>query len=401
MKSRAASLILLSLVAACAASAESNWPRFRGADGSGVCAKFEAALTTQAIAWKTPVPAAGFSSPIVWDNRVFLSGGDETKREVICFDADSGKLLWEKGVPAEAGAEIPEQCGAAAATMATDGQRVFAIFTGGELAAFDFEGKLVWSKKLGVPKNPYGHAASLAMWHERLIVQLDQATPDDELSALYAFNAADGSVAWKTARPVGASWSTPIVIEPPGKAQIVTLAVPFVISYAPESGREIWRADCLDGEVTPSPVFAAGTLFVVNPSNKLQAIRPDGEKDVTASHLGWSAEDGIPDVTSPVTNGELIFVVDAAGMLSCYDAKEGAKQWQHDLGEACHASPSIAGQQLVLITKSGVVITCAVAREFREIGRLALGEEVFASPAFAHERMYVRGVKTLMCVGAK
>jgi outer membrane protein assembly factor BamB len=237
------------------------------------------------------------------------------------------------------------------------------------------------------------------MWRDRLIVQLDQATPDDEVSALYAFNAADGAVAWKTARPVGASWATPIVIEAAGKPQIVTLAMPWAISYAPETGKEIWRADCMDGEVTPSPVFAAGMLFAVNPSNKLLTIRADGEGDVTATHLGWSAEDGVPDVTSPVANGQLVFMVDAAGMLSCYDMKDGAKQWEHDLGEPCHASPSIAGERLVLITKSGTVILCAVAKEFRQVGRFSVGEEVFASPAFARERMFVRGVKSLICVG--
>jgi outer membrane protein assembly factor BamB len=161
-----------------------NWPRFRGPDGGGVCAHGGAPLTCDVktgtnIGWTAAVPAAGYSSPVVWGDRVFLSGGDEAKRELMCFDAQSGKLLWEGGVPKTAGSpektpEVPEQCGMAAATMATDGRRVYAMFANGDLAAFDFDGHLVWSKFLGFPKNPYGHAASLLTWQDRVIVQFDQ-----------------------------------------------------------------------------------------------------------------------------------------------------------------------------------------------------------------------------------
>src|SRR5207244_13434872 len=141
-----------------------------------------------------------------------------------------------------------------------------------------------------------------------------------------------------------------------GKPQIVTLAVPWVIGYSASDGAEIWRAECLDGEVTPSPVFAGGTLFVVSPSTKLQAVRPDGEGDVSQTHLGWVAEDGVPDVTSPVSNGELVFLIDSGGMLTCYDAKNGKKQWEHDIKDECQASPSIAGDRVYLITKKGTMV---------------------------------------------
>ena len=147
--------------------------------------------------------------------------------------------------------------------------------------------------------------------------------------------------------------------------------------------------------------FAAGTLFIVSPSNKLQPIRPDGTGDVTKTHLGWIAEDGIPDVTRPVSNGELIFVLNSAGMLTCYDAKNGSKQWEHDFDEPCNASPSIAGNRLVLITNKGTLIAVETAREFKELARSPLGEKVFASPAFAQGRILVRGIKHLICIAAK
>jgi len=394
-----------------AAEFQANWPRFRGPDGGGVSAQGGAPLTCDVktganIGWSVSVPAAGYSSPVVWGDRVFLSGGDEAKREVMCFDASSGKLLWEGAVPKTAGSpddapEVPEQCGMAAATMATDGRRVYAMFANGDLAAFDFEGKLAWSKFLGFPKNQYGHAASLLTWQDRVIVQFDQGNPEDNLSKLYAFDGATGAIVWQQPRPVGESWATPITFEAAGKSQILTLAVPWVIAYAAKDGAEIWRADCLDGEVTPSPIFAGGALFVVSPSNKLQIIRPDGLGDVTKTHLGWGAEDNIPDVTSPVSNGELVFVLDSTGILTCYDAKDGGKQWDHDFKEECHASPSLVGDRLYLITQKGALIVVEAAREFKELGRSALGEQVFASPAFVRNRIFVRGLKHLICIEDK
>ncbi len=388
-----------------------NWPRFRGPGGSGVSGKGEAPLscdlkTGENIAWTADVPAAGFSSPVVWGSRVFISGGDAAKCVVMCFDRQSGKLLWQSAVPkrdSDTGdkAAAPDQSGMASSTLATDGQRVYAMFANGDLTAFNFDGSVTWSKHLGVPKNPYGHATSLLTWQDRLIVQFDQGEADDKLSKLYAFDGTTGTLVWEQPRPVGASWATPITFDAAGKSQLITLAVPWVISYSVNDGKELWRADCLDGEVTPSPVFAGGTLFVIHPTTKLQAIRPDGQGDVTKTHIGWIAEDGIPDITSPVSNGELVFLIDSGGMVTCYDAKTGKKQWEHDLEEPCNASPSIIGNHLYLITKKGTLIVAEAAREFKELARSPLGEQVFASPAFAQGKMFVRGMKHLICIGGK
>lgn len=385
---------------------QANWPRFRGPGGGGVTAQRDLPLTGgENIAWQVPVPAPGFSSPVVWGQRVFLSGGEEKARVVMCFAASTGKLLWQRAVRV-AGAsdddvEVPDQCGMAAATVATDGRRVYAMFANGDLAALDFEGAVLWAKRLAAPKNPYGHATSLVTWQDRLLVQFDQGTPDDELSKVYALDGATGAVIWEKPRAVGASWATPIVIETAGQLQLVTLAVPSAIAYAVQDGAELWRADCLDGEVTPSPIFAGGTLFVINPTNKLQAIRPDGRGDVTKTHLGWSSEDNIPDVTGPVSNGELVYIIDTGGTLTCYDAKDGTKQWQHEMGEECNASPSLANDRLYLFTKKGTMIVVEASRAFHELARSPLGEPVLASPAFAQRSIFVRGLKHLLCLREK
>ncbi len=386
-----------------------NWPRFRGPGGNGVSALTNLpaawdAKTGEAIAWKIPVPASGFNSPIAWGDRLFLSGGDAARREVFCFDIKTGQLVWRQAVPNVPGspgqpAEIPDSTGYAASSMATDGRRVYVIFATGDVAALTFDGKLVWAKGFGPLKNPYGHATSLATWQNCLLLQLDQGDNEEGRSRLYALDGRTGQTVWQTTRKVGSSWATPIVIEAAGKAQVITLAVPWVISYAVTNGAELWRLDGLNGEITPSPVFNGRLVFVPSPADKLLAIRPDGVGDVTKTHVAWTNEDNVPDVTSPVSNGELLFTVTTSGLLTCFDAQNGKKQWEHDYEMECHASPGIAGQRLYVFGQKGVAVVVEPQRQFKELFRTEMPDAFHASPVFAQDRMILRGVTNLWCIG--
>jgi outer membrane protein assembly factor BamB len=395
--------------AASALEMKQNWPWFRGWEGGGVTmfsntpAKWDT-QTGAGLAWKTPVPAKGFNSPIVWGERVFLSGGDAKQREVFCLDLKTGQLLWRQAEPTQslagpAAVAVPDSSGYAAATMATDGRRVYVVFGDGLVAGLTLEGKVLWTKSFGPLKNMYGHASSLATWQDRVILQLDQGESEESKSKLYALDGRTGQVVWQRPRKVGSSWATPIVIEAAGKAQVITLAVPNVIAYAASNGTELWRVDCLNGEVTPSPIFAGGSILVASPSEKLVAIRPDGQGDVTRTHVAWTAEDNVPDVTSPVGNGELVFALTTPGMLSCFDAKDGKKQWDHDFEFECHASPSIAGGRLYVFGQKGTAVIVAVARQFQELFRTQMDDAFHASPAFAQDRIVLRGVTNVWCVG--
>ncbi|MBI3851888.1 MAG: PQQ-like beta-propeller repeat protein [Verrucomicrobia bacterium] len=390
---------------------KANWPRFRGAAAGGVSDQTNLPVSWDeklgaGIAWKSSVPARGHGSPIVWGNRVFLSGGDEVARFVLCYNAQSGQMLWQRGVTNVPGTpakqpEISEMTGYASPTMACDGRRVFAIFANGDLAAFTLEGASVWSKNIGVPKNMYGHATSLAIWPGHLIVQLDQDEGAPGGSKLFAFDGTTGRPLWERSKPTHGSWATPIIIEAAGKTQIITLALPHVISYSLTDGNELWRADLLEGEVTPSPIFAGGLVIVVNPSVKLVALRPDGAGDVTKSHIVWTAEDNIPDVTSPASNGELVFTVTSSGVLMCFNAKDGKKVWEKDLEMEVQSSPSIVGDRLLVLGTKGVSVVVEAGRQFKEVARSTLADEFLASPAFAKGRIFLRGKTNLWCLGEK
>jgi outer membrane protein assembly factor BamB len=387
------------------AELEQNWPCFRGADGNGASSVTNAPAqwdvnTGSGIGWKVPVPSGGFNSPIVWNDRIFLSGGDVARHEVLCFSGQSGQILWRQAVtnipgsPAKP-AEVPESSGVAAATMATDGRRVYAIFGNGDLAAFSLEGKLAWSKSFGALQNPYGHASSLLTWEGRLIVQLDQGESEQSKSRLYALDGRTGQILWQQPRKLPSSWASPIVVEAGGKTQVVALALPWAIGYAAADGTELWRVECLSGEVLPSPTFAAGRLFIASPSEKLLAIRPDGQGDVTKTHVVWTTEDNIPDIASPVSNGELVFTVTTAGVLTAFDAKDGKKQWDHDLDMEFHASPGLAAGRLYLFSQKGTALVVEAGREFHELFRAEMGDSFHASPAFVHDGIVLRGMTNL------
>jgi outer membrane protein assembly factor BamB len=388
---------------------QKNWPRFRGPGGLGISAYTNVPSswngeTGANILWKTPIPLPGENSPIVWDNRVFLTGATEYESEVYCFDADSGKLLWKKAVENVPGntletPEVMEDTGFAAPTATTDGQRVYAIFANGDLICFDFDGNRVWAKNLGLPDNMYGHASSLTIYQNLLLVLFDQGGADDDLSKLIAFDAVSGRTVWEALRQVPNSWASPIVINTGEREEIITCANPWVIAYEPATGKELWRADCLDGDVAPSPVYANGLVFATNEYAYLAAIRPGGEGDVTETHIAWKAEDNLPDICSPLSNGELIFLLTSYGILTCYDAQDGMLVWEQDLEASFKPSPSLVGDKVHLMSEEGVTFIIAAAREYKELGRAELGEYVHASPAFVDGRIYIRGKENLYCIG--
>jgi len=412
-----------------------NWPSFRGPGGLGVSAYTNipadwSGKTGDGILWKTKVPLPGNNSPVVWGNRVFLSGGDPNKLQVFCFDAVSGRLLWTGDVTRaplksdEEPFEVMEDTGFAAPTVVTDGRRVYAIFATGDIGCFDFDGKNIWTRSLGIPDSAYGYASSLAMYRNLVLIQYDQGGLEDKKSKLIALDGFSGQTVWETKRPVPNSWSSPIVNKIGSQYQLLTCGDPWVIAYEPAKGTEIWRVKCLAGDIAPSLIyvphqnrqkgasepsdkqtvlhngdFGAGLVFAIEPYSKLVAVRPDGRGDVTETHIAWSIEEGAPDICSPVCNGELVFMLASEGLLSCYKVTDGTKLWEQDLRENFWASPSLVGDKLYLLTEKGVMFIVQAGPEYKELTRCELGEECRASPAFADGRIYIRGLENLYCIG--
>ena len=385
-----------------------NWPRFRGPGGMGISAytnipKSWNGKSGESIRWKTAIPMPGENSPVVWGNRIFLNSADEKNRQVYCFDADSGSILWQKEVdkiPRRTSdpPRIMEETGFAAATAVTDGLRVYAIFANGDLICFDFKGNRVWARNLGLPENVYGFSTSLDMYQKLLLVQYDQAGEEDGLSELLAIEGATGEIVWRKKRPVANTWTSPIIIETPQSKQFITCAPPFTIAYQPQTGEELWRAECLYGDLAPSPVYADGMVFVVSPYSELTAIRTDGRGDVTKTHIAWVVEDGVPDIVSPLIVGKMILLLTTDGYMNCFDITDGSKIWEKELDMSFRASPSLVQDKIYFMNEKGLMIIIEAGREYKEIARADLGESASASPAFADGRIYIRGKEHLYCI---
>jgi len=337
---------------------------------------------------------------------VFLSGANEKSRKVFCYDAKTGKAAWAKDVVIElsAKAEPPEvnaDTGFAASTMATDGKRVFAVFANGDVAAFDMDGKPVWQKALGKPENMYGHASSPAIYQNLLIIQYDQGTEAEEgLSYLLALDTTNGKTLWRTDRPVPNSWSSPIIVDTGKGAQIITCANPYVIAYAPGTGKELWRTSCLSGDVAPTPCYGNGLVFACQDGAGGFAIQPP-QDTATEGAIAWKIEAGMPDTVSPVCNDELLFTVASYGMVTCYDMANGQSVWEHDMKAPVTSSPIMVGGFVYLTDDEGVTHIFEASREYKAIGSGKLGEKVATTPAMVAGHIYMRGEKTLYCIATK
>jgi len=390
------------------AQKQQQWHRFRGPGGAGISHFTNIPMewdgeSGQNIAWKTEVPLHGQNSPIVWEDRVFLSGGNDEKREVYCFDAATGQLLWTGDVPtspavAEAELDIMEDTGVAACTMATDGRRVYAIFATGDMAAFDFHGRRVWARNLGIPDSMYGYASSLETYQDRVIVQYDHGDGTDGKSHLYALDGATGNVVWDVPREVPNSWTSPIVVEIDGKSRVITVTDPWVFANDANDGGEIWRAECVSGDVAPSPIYAGGLILAVEPYSQVVAIKAGGQGNVTETHIAWRMEDAGPEICCPAADDEYAYILEGYGVLFCCKMSDGTIVYEQDLREDFMASPSLVDGKLYLLTRKGVMHIAEAAPEYKELATCKLGEECYASPAFVDGRIYIRGVKHLYCI---
>lgn len=386
-----------------------QWHRFRGPDGAGVSVFTNIPTewdgkTGKGILWKTPIPLPGNNSPIVWNDRVFLSGATEERQEIYCYDANSGRLLWTGEVPISPAAareriEPMEDTGRSASTMATDGKRVYAIFVTGDIVAFDFNGRRLWYKSLGVPENAYGYASSLETYQDRVIVQYDQGHGDEDASRLYALDGASGRVVWEVKRDVPNSWTSPVVVEIEGRLQLITLTDPWALSNDPAGGAEIWRAECLGGDVAPSPIYAGGLVLAIEPYSHVVAIKPTGQGNVTETHIAWTMDEGGPDICCPVADDEYAYLLESHGLLMCCRLADGEKVYEHDLRDNFTASPSLAAGRLYILNMDGVMTIAEAGPEYKELSRNELGEKCHASPAFADGRIYIRGTENLYCIG--
>jgi outer membrane protein assembly factor BamB len=382
-----------------AAQIRANYPSFRGPFGNGVSSHRNIPVdfdgpSGKNILWKATVPLSGYNSPVIWGNKVFISGGNAQKREVYCLDRNSGKLIWSKAVdnipgsPATA-PRTTEDTGLAAPSLYTDGIRVYAIFGTGDIIAFDMDGNRVWARNLGVPDNHYGHSSSLIGWKDKLFVQYDT----NRGQRLLALNVLNGETVWETPRSVKVSWASPILANVNGKYQIILATDPTVAAYDIDTGKEVWSVRGLMGEVGPSPAFGEGLVFATQEYATLMAINPANGQIV------WKDDEYLSEVASPVVAGGMVFLATSYGVLVAYDAKTGEKLWEQDDGPGYYSSPVVADNKLFIFDLDGRLQVYALEREKKLLAESNLGAKITSTPAFSDGRIFIRAGTTIYCIG--
>jgi len=381
------------------ADLQKNHNSFRGPLGQGIIfhknipTKWDGSSGTNVL-WKVPIPKHGYNSPVMWGDKIFIAGADNTSREVYCYNKNDGKLLWTgiadniQGSPATP-PRVTEDTGLSAPTLTTDGKAVFAIFGTGDVIAFDLNGKRLWARNLGVPDNHYGHSSSLLTWDGKLYIQYDT----NRGGKIIALNNSTGETVWETVRDAKISWASPVLAEVDGNYQLILTSDPIVAGYNIENGQELWKVDCMMGEVGPSVGFSEGVVFAANEYARLVAINP---KDAS---IIWENDEYLPEAASPLAHNGLLIIATSYGVLVCYDTKTGEQFWEHDVGTTLYASPVVADGKLFMMDNDGMMRIYEFSNEMKLISENELGETAGTTPAFSDGRIYIRGDKHLYCIG--
>ena len=421
--------IALILLAAIFARAE-NWPRFRGPNGQGHSGETGVPVNwsaTSNIVWKAPVPGDGWSSPIVWDGKVFITSATDsgTKCHVCCVDAKSGKILWDKHVFEQQPRRKEGKNSYATPTPTTDGKNVFAVFGDGSVVALTMNGGIVWTNREVQFYSRHGLGASPVLYENLLIMPYDGSAqvaaagnypqvsdtertgwqiPWDK-SFVAALDTKTGKRVWTGKRGMSRiAHVTPFIAKVEGKDQIISGAGDRLQGFDPKTGELIWSIYAQGEGVTPSPVLGDGVIFASSGFEKttLRGVKLGGAKgDVTESHITWEQKKGVPTQPSPIFVKPYLYAVTDGGIATCFDPKNGEIVWQERVGGNFSASPVFADGRIYCLSEAGETTVIEAGPQFNILAKNPLGEKCQASIAISDQRLFIRSDKNLFCIATQ
>ncbi|MDZ4685464.1 MAG: PQQ-binding-like beta-propeller repeat protein [Planctomycetaceae bacterium] len=400
----------LSCVCWCATlSAAEPWAQWRGPRGDGFVTDAPPPLTfsAQNVLWKTPLPGSGQSSPVIVDDRIYLTSYENRggKRIVFAVNRADGKLLWQKTAWTGEPEPSHQLNGWASATCTTDGERVYAFFgKGGGLFCYSRDGELLWNKPLGDFDGPWGTAASPILFDDLVIQNCDS----ESNARLVAFNKLTGDIVWNTRREDFRGWSVPLLYRQSSPPQLLLNGQTGVRSYDPQTGKELWFCSSEKGRgeptITPDD---RGRVYVLNGlAGPMYSVLTDGKGDVSATKRQWSTPRKTGrDLPSPAVIGQNLLVMAMKGILVCYDTETGALKWEERVGGNYSSSPVVVNGKALMIAEEGETIVIDPAASEHIVARNTIGApstEIFRASLTPHDGQWlIRSDKTLYCVGAK
>lgn len=378
------------------------WPAFRGS-GNGIATVADLPQSwsdESGTAWTAALDGYGQSSPVVWDNRLFVtSARGENKEELLvaCYDVATGKRLWQQVYSAAQTVAVSDYVSRSAPTPAVDAERVYAFFESGDLVALDHEGRKHWQRNLSAEYGEYrgnhGLGSSPALHEDMLVVLVDHDGP----SYLLAIDAATGRNRWKTDRPSKISWSSPIIADVEGRATVLVSSNGSAEGYDLADGALRWTYDDIEGNTVASPT-PADPLVIVGSSDAKQtaALRPgNGRVDVV-----WRADEAAGSFSSPLVYRGRVYLVNKAGVAFCLNLADGKPLWTERLPGSCWASAVAADDCIYFFGKDGVTTVVAAEPEYRKLSenRLSVDGRVYGVAA-VRQAFVLRTGEKLICVG--
>jgi outer membrane protein assembly factor BamB len=421
--------ILGTWITASAAVLAGDWPQFRGPTGDGLATATNPPLTwspTQNVSWKTPIPGRGRSSPVVLGDRIWLTTAVETGLRtftegpnqmqqaeraiigVVCLDRTTGKQLYHAEVlPLEKPAAVNSLNSYATPTPAVEPGRLYCDFGTFGTACLDSEtGRVLWKRQF--PADHHHGPGSSPILHKNLVILVRDGRDQQYVVAL---NKQTGETVWKADRPplrtpvpeFRKSYSTPLIFEAAGRVQMAAVGAQWLVSYDPETGREIWRVDDGKGEsVAPRPVYGGGMVFfstgVQGGRPQFWAVRADGQGDVTQTHVAWKLPTGIGFMPSPLLVGRELYLLNDDGFVACLDAASGTVLGKSRAGGNYAASPVHAGGRIYCFSREGKTVVLQANKDLTLLAENQMEGPVFASPAFAGSAIYMRTDSHLYCL---
>jgi outer membrane protein assembly factor BamB len=402
--------------------AADNWPRWRGPADQGSTAagdypaKWDIAAGTN-IAWKTPLPGKGTSTPIVWGDRIYLTSPADGNDAVLAFGLADGKPLWQTPLGPERPGKHRNGSGSNPSPL-TDGESVYVFFKSGTLAALNSaDGKPRWQtnliNKFGKEQLYWDLGTTPALTEKLVVVAMMHGGE----SYVVAFDKKTGEQVWKTPRtyktPVenDHGYTTPIVIRHDGKEAVLVWGAEHLTAYAADDGKLLWSC----GDFNPggaknwvavsSPVVVGDVAVVpYGRGSRLHGIKLGGSGDVTATHRLWSRQDTGTFVPTPAAaDGKAILVRDG-GEIEAIDPLTGKTAWKGALPKASakfYASPAVAGGKIYAAREDGMVFVATADEKCELLLQNDAGERIAASPVPVGGKILLRTEKHLICVGTK
>ena len=392
-----------------------NWPSWRGADGRGISNEENLPVrwnATDHVRWKVRLPESGNSTPIIWEDRVFLTqamdGG--VRRALICFDRTSGEKQWQREVLCSTMETTHRQNPPCSGSPTTDGKAVYAHFASAGVVAYDFQGQLLWQRNLGSLLHRWGNGSSPVLYGDQLIVYHGPGEP----TRIVSLDKNTGETIWTSEEiginsPIFGSWSTPLILRVGDHDELIQ-PLPgsgigetgWMRGYDPTNGKILWQCEGLGNEVYAMPVAGPSGKIVVGISGHngpTMAVRVGGKGEVTSTHRLWRTETKNPQrIGTGIIHEGLLYISNANGLFECLDVETGTVVWRQRLGGNLWGSIVMGDGNLYVGNLEGDTFVLRSGSKFELLSRNSVQEESYAALAISQGDVFLRTYEHLYCI---